>query len=63
MKAIQTLKNEGIPTNATLIMTPEQALLAAKAGASYASPFAGRVDDYIRKRMGLRLAWTSRKGE
>ena len=38
------------PVNATLIMTPEQAWLAAKAGASYVSPFVGRIDDYIRQR-------------
>ena len=63
LKAIQTLKNEGIPTNATLIMTPEQALLAAKAGASYASPFAGRIDDYIRKRMGLQPGVDFQKGD
>ena len=34
-------------------MTPEQALLAAKAGGAYVSPFAGRVDDYIRKNLGI----------
>jgi transaldolase len=34
-------------------MTPEQALLAAKAGATYVSPFAGRIDDYIRTKMGV----------
>ncbi len=37
-----------LATNATLIMSPEQALLAAKAGATYVSPFAGRIDDYLR---------------
>jgi len=63
LKAIRTLKSEGIPTNATLIMTPEQALLAAKAGASYASPFAGRVDDYIRKRMGMRAGVDFQKSD
>jgi transaldolase len=55
LEAIKQLSNEGIPVNVTLIMTPEQALLAAKAGAAYASPFAGRIDDYIRTKMGLRL--------
>jgi transaldolase len=46
--AIKYLTKKKIPTNCTLIFTPEQALLAAKAGASFASPFAGRVDDFIR---------------
>lgn len=53
LKAIKMLKEKGIPVNATLIMTPEQSLLAAKAGASYVSPFAGRVDDFIRKSLGV----------
>lgn len=39
--------------NVTLVMTPNQALLAAKAGARYISPFAGRVDDYLRKRVKM----------
>ena len=47
LKAIKMLSQEGIPVNATLVMTPEQALLAAKAGAAYVSPFMGRVDDYL----------------
>ncbi len=47
LKAIRTLASLGIPTNVTLVMTPEQALLAAKAGANYVSPFMGRVDDYV----------------
>lgn len=55
LKAIKKLREKGIPTNATLIMTPEQALLAAKAGATYASPFAGRIDDYIRKNLGMKF--------
>ena len=42
-----------IPVNATLIFTPEQALIAAKAGASYVSIFTGRVDDYIRTQHGI----------
>jgi transaldolase len=48
IKAIKKLTSLGIPTNCTLIFTPEQALLAAKAGASFVSPFCGRIDDYIR---------------
>ena len=48
IQAIKELSNQGISTNCTLIFTPEQALLAAKSGATYVSPFAGRVDDYIR---------------
>ncbi|MBT4445901.1 transaldolase, partial [archaeon] len=44
--AIKALSKAKIPTNCTLIFTPEQALLAAKAGASFVSPFAGRVDDF-----------------
>lgn len=48
IKAIKTLSDEGIPINCTLIFTPEQALLAAKAGAKFVSPFAGRIDDLIR---------------
>ncbi len=47
LKAIGILAGLGIPTNVTLVMTPEQALLAAKAGANYVSPFVGRVDDYV----------------
>lgn len=52
LKAIRRLSQEKIPTNATLVMTSEQALLAAKAGATYVSPFAGRIDDYIRVKLG-----------
>lgn len=48
LKTIRALSKLKIPVNATLIFTPEQALLAAKAGAKYVSPFVGRVDDYIR---------------
>jgi transaldolase len=51
--AIRQLSDERIPVNATLIFTPEQALLAAKAGADYVSPFAGRIDDRIRRNAGL----------
>ncbi len=55
LKALKRLHEEGIPTNCTLVMTPEQALLAAKAGANYISPFAGRVDDDLRTRAGLKF--------
>ena len=49
IKAITTLSKQNIPINCTLVFTPEQALLAAKAGAKFVSPFVGRVDDYIRE--------------
>lgn len=45
LKAIKVLKSEGIKTNCTLIFTACQALLAARAGATYVSPFLGRLDD------------------
>jgi transaldolase len=45
LKAVKTLHARGIKTNVTLIFTPLQALLAAKAGATYVSPFVGRLDD------------------
>jgi len=45
VKAIRTLSSEGIKVNCTLIFTPVQALIAAKAGAKYVSPFIGRLDD------------------
>jgi transaldolase len=45
MKAVIGLSNEGIQTNVTLVFSPAQALLAAKCGASFASPFVGRIDD------------------
>ncbi|MAG08737.1 transaldolase [Candidatus Woesearchaeota archaeon] len=48
IKAVKELSDAGIPVNCTLIFTPEQALMAAKAGAKFVSPFAGRVDDFIR---------------
>jgi len=51
--AIKKLTDMGIPVNATLVFTPEQALLAAKAGAAFVSPFAGRIDDDIRTRAKL----------
>ena len=45
IKAIKTLSDEGIKTNCTLCFSPTQALVAAKAGATYISPFLGRLDD------------------
>lgn len=45
LKAAHALKKEGIRTNVTLVFSPAQALLAAKAGASFVSPFVGRLDD------------------
>lgn len=45
LKAVSILSKEGIRTNVTLIFSAQQALLAAKAGATYVSPFLGRLDD------------------
>ena len=45
LKAVKVLASEGIKTNVTLIFTANQALLAARAGAAYVSPFLGRLDD------------------
>ena len=45
LKAVKILASEGIKTNVTLIFSAAQALLAARAGASYVSPFVGRLDD------------------
>ena len=45
LKATKVLSSEGIKTNVTLIFTANQALLAARAGATYVSPFLGRLDD------------------
>jgi len=45
LKAVKVLKKENIKTNVTLIFSASQALLAARAGASYVSPFVGRLDD------------------
>lgn len=53
LKAIKSLTAEGIMTNATLIFNPMQALMVAKAGATFASPFIGRVDDMSHD--GMRL--------
>jgi len=53
MKAVRTLSLEGIKTNVTLIFQPVQALIAAKAGATYVSPFIGRLDDISERGMGI----------
>jgi transaldolase len=53
LRAVKTLKKEGIRTNVTLCFSPTQALLAAKAGAAYISPFLGRVDDIAGEGMEL----------
>ncbi|MBW1814018.1 MAG: fructose-6-phosphate aldolase [Deltaproteobacteria bacterium] len=45
LKAVRTLSSEGIKTNVTLVFSPLQALMAAKAGATFVSPFVGRLDD------------------
>ena len=51
--AVRTLSQDGIPTNVTLVFSPQQALLAARAGASYVSPFVGRLDDIGEDGVGL----------
>lgn len=53
IKAIKTLSDEGIKTNCTLCFSPSQALIAAKAGATYISPFIGRLDDISSEGMNL----------
>jgi transaldolase len=53
LKACKALTAKGIKTNVTLIFTPMQALLAAKAGATYVSPFVGRLDDISQDGMGI----------
>ncbi len=53
LKAVKALSGKGIRTNVTLIFSPLQALLAAKAGASYVSPFVGRLDDISQDGMGI----------
>ncbi len=45
LKAVKTVSREGIKVNVTLVFSPVQALMAAKAGAAYVSPFVGRLDD------------------
>ena len=53
LKAIKSLNQQGIMTNATLVFSPAQALLVAKAGATYVSPFVGRLDDIASSGMEL----------
>jgi len=53
LKAVHTLTDEGIKTNVTLVFSPMQAMLAAKAGATYVSPFVGRLDDISHDGMEL----------
>ena len=51
IKAVRVLSEEGIRTNVTLVFSPLQALMAAKAGADYVSPFVGRLDDLAQEGM------------
>ncbi len=53
LKAVKRLTAEGIKTNVTLVFSTSQALLAAKAGASFVSPFVGRLDDISHQGMDL----------
>lgn len=53
LKAVNILSKEGIKTNVTLVFSSAQALLAAKAGATYVSPFVGRLDDIGMEGMNL----------
>jgi len=53
IKATKKLSGEAIKTNVTLVFSPLQALMAAKAGATYVSPFVGRLDDVAHDGMGL----------
>jgi transaldolase len=53
VKALKQLAKDGIPTNVTLIFNPNQALIAAKLGATYVSPFVGRFDDISEVGMDL----------
>jgi len=53
LKAVKILSSEGIKTNVTLIFSANQALLAARAGAAYVSPFVGRLDDVSHNGMEL----------
>ncbi len=62
IKVTKALSDQGIPINSTLVMTPNQAMMAAKAGAAYVSPFVGRIDDHIRTRMGLKRGEDYPKG-
>ncbi len=53
LKAVKVFSAEGIPTNVTLVFNPMQALFAARAGASFISPFVGRLDDISTNGMEL----------
>ncbi|MBI5492422.1 MAG: fructose-6-phosphate aldolase [Deltaproteobacteria bacterium] len=53
LRAVKTVSKEGIKTNVTLVFSPLQALMAAKAGATYVSPFVGRLDDISQNGMEL----------
>ena len=53
LKTVKVISKEGIKTNVTLIFTVSQALLAANAGATYVSPFLGRLDDISMKECSL----------
>ncbi|MBE3073930.1 MAG: fructose-6-phosphate aldolase [Actinobacteria bacterium] len=53
VRACKALSSEGLRVNVTLIFSPTQALLAAKVGAAYVSPFVGRLDDIATSGMGL----------
>ncbi len=53
LKAVKVLSEEGVRTNVTLVFSANQALLAAKAGATYVSPFVGRLDDISHTGMDL----------
>ena len=53
IRACKALSGEGIRVNVTLVFTPAQALLAAKAGATFVSPFVGRLDDISTNGMGI----------
>jgi transaldolase len=53
LKAVRSFTQEGIKTNVTLCFSPTQAMLAAKAGATYISPFVGRLDDAATEGMQL----------
>ncbi|MDO5715025.1 MAG: fructose-6-phosphate aldolase [Tissierellia bacterium] len=56
LKAVKILSNEGIKTNVTLVFSVSQGLLAARAGATYVSPFIGRLDDI--GEVGMELIWS-----
>jgi transaldolase len=53
LRAVKQLSDEGLKTNVTLIFSPLQALMAAKAGATYVSPFVGRLDDIAHNGMAV----------